>query len=193
MTESDTPAVPETPVTPTTPETLSVPEIPSAPTAPVMAPPVTDAATMGGPAEPAPVTRRPGKRSPDGKYFLGTGRRKSSVARVRIATSGNGFTVNGKPYNEFFRLERDQKDMLAVLEKTRTNGKVDVSVTVHGGGTTGQAGAIVLGLGRALATMDPNLEGELRDNGFLTRDPREVERKKPGQAGARRRFQFSKR
>jgi small subunit ribosomal protein S9 len=157
-----------------------------------MAPPVP-APPSAGSAEPTAAPRRPGKRSPDGKYFLGTGRRKSSVARVRIAAGGTKFEVNGKPYTEFFRLERDQKDIMSVLEKTNTNGKVGVSVTVHGGGTTGQAGAIVLGLGRALATMDANLEGELRDNGFLTRDPREVERKKPGQRGARRRYQFSKR
>jgi len=190
MTESETPATPETPAAPEAPAT---PEMPPAPTAPVMAPPVP-APLTGDVAEPAAAPRRRGKRSPDGRYFLGTGRRKSSVARVRIAPGGSsGFVVNGKPLDEYFRLERDQKDVMSVLEKTRTAGKVDVTVKVHGGGTTGQAGAIVLGLGRALATMDSNLEGDLRDNGFLTRDPREVERKKYGQRGARRRYQFSKR
>jgi small subunit ribosomal protein S9 len=184
MTESELP----------TPEMPAAPAVPPAPTVPVMAPPVFSA-PLGGPAEPVAAPRRRGKRSPDGRFFLGTGRRKASVARVRIspAAGGSSFVVNGKPYNEFFRLERDQRDILAVLEKTRTDGKVNVSVTVHGGGTTGQAGAIVLGLGRALATMDSTLEGDLREHGFLTRDPREVERKKYGQSGARRRYQFSKR
>ena len=82
---------------------------------------------------------------------------------------------------------------MAVLEKTGTAGSLDIFVNARGGGYTGQTGAIILGLGRALLAYDPNLESTLRENGFLTRDAREVERKKYGQPGARRRFQFSKR
>ena len=82
---------------------------------------------------------------------------------------------------------------MAVLDKTNTKGSVDVFVNTNGGGFTGQAGAIILGLGRALAKYDPSLESILRDNGYLSRDPRKVERKKPGQPKARKRFQFSKR
>ena len=82
---------------------------------------------------------------------------------------------------------------LTVLDKTNTKGSVDVFVNTNGGGFTGQAGAIILGLGRALAKYDPSLESILRDNGYLSRDPRKVERKKPGQPKARKRFQFSKR
>lgn len=128
-----------------------------------------------------------------GGYWWGTGRRKASVARVRVRPGTGQITVNEKPYTEFFRLERDQNDVLAVLKKTSTTSSVDVNVRVHGGGTTGQAGAIVLGIARALNRFDPNLEPILRDNQFLSRDPRRVERKKYGQPGARRRFQFSKR
>ena len=94
---------------------------------------------------------------------------------------------------DYFSEERDHNDLNNVLGQTNTLGKVDVYVNVRGGGFTGQAGAIILGLGRALRAWDGGLEQTLRDNGFLTRDPRVVERKKPGQPGARKRFQFSKR
>ena len=93
----------------------------------------------------------------------------------------------------FFNEERDQKNLIAVLEKTSMVGSVDIHAKVNGGGYTGQAGAIILGLGRALRNYDISLESTLRENGFLTRDPRKVERKKPGQPGARKKFQFSKR
>ena len=96
-------------------------------------------------------------------------------------------------YASYHNGERDRKDLQTVLEKTRTTGTVDVHVNVVGGGFTGQSGAIVLGLARALNRYDPTLEPILRDNNFLTRDPRRVERKKYGQPGARARFQFSKR
>jgi len=93
----------------------------------------------------------------------------------------------------YLNAERDHKDLMNVLQKTNTEGALDVYVNVRGGGFTGQAGAIILGLGRALNVYDASLEPILRANGFLSRDPRRVERKKYGQPGARKRFQFSKR
>lgn len=126
-------------------------------------------------------------------WWWGTGRRKTAVARVRIRPGSGEFRINNRDLDVFFTEERDRKDIRTVLEKTNTRGNLDVRVKVHGGGFMGQAGAIVLGLGRALQDYDDNLESILRDNGFLTRDAREVERKKYGQRGARRRFQFSKR
>jgi small subunit ribosomal protein S9 len=128
-----------------------------------------------------------------GNWWWGTGRRKTAVARVRIRPGEGKFTVNDKDMDKFFTEERDRNDINNVLEKTNTKGRVDIVVNAHGGGFTGQAGAIILGLGRALKKFDPSLEPILRDNHFLTRDSRKVERKKYGQAGARRRFQFSKR
>lgn len=143
----------------------------------------------------APDIASPPVRTPPsaGNWWWGTGRRKTAVARVRIRPGDGQFTVNEKEMVKFFNEERDRNDILNVLEKTGTRGKVDVIVSTHGGGFTGQAGAIVLGLGRALKRYDQTLEPILRDNNFLTRDSRKVERKKYGQAGARRRFQFSKR
>lgn len=140
-------------------------------------------------ATPAPVSHAPSA----GNFWWGTGRRKTAVARVRVRPGKGDFLVNKRPYTEFFKEERDRNDVLNVLKVTNTEGKVDVFVNVHGGGFTGQAGAIVLGLARALRRYDGSLEPTLRDNDLLTRDPRKVERKKYGQPGARRRFQFSKR
>ena len=128
-----------------------------------------------------------------GQWSWGTGRRKSAVARVRIQAGDGKLLVNKRPYDEYFTEERDRKDLMNVLHKTKTAGGLNVFVNVRGGGYTGQAGAIILGLGRALRKYDETLEPILRDNGFLTRDPRKVERKKYGQPGARARFQFSKR
>ncbi|MHC4217727.1 MAG: 30S ribosomal protein S9 [Planctomycetota bacterium] len=128
-----------------------------------------------------------------GQWWWGVGRRKSAVARVRIRPGDGKFFVNKRSYDKYLNEERDQNDVMTVLQKTKTVGSVDVHVNVRGGGYTGQAGAIVLGLGRALRKYDESLEPILRDNGFLSRDPRKVERKKYGQPGARRRFQFSKR
>jgi small subunit ribosomal protein S9 len=133
------------------------------------------------------------RRPPDGQWWWGTGRRKTAVARVRLRSGSGKFVVNERPYDQYFTEDRDRADLMGVLKKTRTNGTVDVHVRVQGGGYTGQAGAILLGLGRALKLYDQKLEPILRDNGYLTRDPRKVERKKAGQPGARRRFQFSKR
>ncbi len=126
-------------------------------------------------------------------YIWGVGRRKSSVARVRIAPGSGKIAVNGRTLNEYFTAERDRKAIFGPLEVTNTGGKMDIFVNATGGGQSGQTGAIVMGLGRALAKYDNSLEVPLRNAGFLTRDSRMKERKKYGQRGARRRFQFSKR
>src|SRR5213595_691237 len=133
------------------------------------------------------------EKQPPRTYTWGVGRRKSAVARVRIATGSGKIQINGRELNDYFTAERDRKAIFGPLEVTSTGGKMDVFVNTTGGGPTGQAGAIVLGLGRALAKYDNNLEAALRNAGYLTRDSRMKERKKYGQRGARRRFQFSKR
>ena len=138
---------------------------------------------------PAPVPTGPDAHG----WWRGTGRRKTAVARVRIKSGTGEFKVNNRDLDVYFCEARDLKNIRNVLEKTGTMGAVDIFVNAHGGGYMGQAGAIILGLGRALMKYDTSLEPILRDNGFLTRDAREVERKKYGQPGARRRFQFSKR
>jgi small subunit ribosomal protein S9 len=135
--------------------------------------------------------QRDRKQMPGG-YWFGTGRRKTAVARVRIKPGEGKMTVNDRPGNEYFPILRHQRDIAAPLEVTETK-KMDVFVNVVGGGPSGQAGAIRLGLARALAHYNHELEHTLRDNGFMTRDSRQVERKKYGRSGARRRFQFSKR
>ena len=133
-------------------------------------------------------------RSADAQgWYWGTGRRKTAVARVRIKGGTGAVEVNGKEFAEFFVEERDRQLIMAVLEKTGLKGKVDVKVNACGGGTTGQCGATLLSLGRAVMNFDSTLEPILRENAFLTRDARKVERKKYGQDGARRRYQFSKR
>jgi len=135
----------------------------------------------------------PAAPAPKPSYVWGVGRRKTAVARVRIAPGSGKIAINGRELNDYFTAERDRKAIFGPLEVTNTGGKMDVFVNADGGGPTGQAGAIVMGLGRALAKYDPSLEGSLRQGGFLTRDSRMKERKKYGQRGARRRFQFSKR
>ena len=133
--------------------------------------------------------------APAGKqsWIWGTGRRKSAVARVRIAPGSGKIEINGRPLNDYLTSERDRKVIFGPLEVTNTGGKMDIFVNASGGGPTGQTGAILMGLGRALAKYDVSLEGALRSSGYLTRDSRMKERKKYGQRGARRRFQFSKR
>ena len=128
-----------------------------------------------------------------GGWTHGTGRRKTAVARVRVRPGTGKFTINKREVDNFFSEPRDRNDAYAALDVTETKGKVDVAVTVVGGGATGQAGAIRLGLSRALKRYDETLELSLRKVDFLTTDARQVERKKYGQSGARRRFQFSKR
>lgn len=124
---------------------------------------------------------------------MGTGRRKTSVARVRIREGSGKFTINGREVSEYLPMERDQRMIEAPMRATETFGKVDVWVRVKGGGSTGQTGAIILGIARALQAKQPEFHHILSDGGFLTRDSRMVERKKYGLRKARRSFQFSKR
>lgn len=128
-----------------------------------------------------------------GDWNNGTGRRKTSVARVRIAPGSGKITINDRELNDYFSREPDRKAIFAPLEAANIAGKLDIWVNAHGGGTTGQSGAIVMGLARAIMKYDPSTEPALRNAGYLTRDSRMKERKKYGQRGARRRFQFSKR
>jgi len=125
--------------------------------------------------------------------FLGTGRRKTSIARVRL-TSGTGkITVNGRAFDNYFPTDTLRVQATQPLTVTGTADKFDVRVNVTGGGPSGQAGAVRHGLARALLTADANLRATLKAEGLLTRDPRMKERKKYGQPGARKRFQYSKR
>ena len=127
------------------------------------------------------------------KDALGTGRRKTSVARVRIRPGEGKITINDRSVEEYFNNENDRKNVMAALEATQKNGAVDVVIHVHGGGISGQSGAIKLGIARALKVYDTELEPALRQNNLLTRDGRMKERKKYGLRGARRGTQFSKR
>ena len=126
-------------------------------------------------------------------YTWGLGRRKSSVARVRIKPGSGVFLVNGKAMKEFFPTLQNQLRAEAPLEATETSGTYDVFCNVNGGGVTGQSDAVRMGLARALNTVNPGFDEMLRDRGLLTRDSRMKERKKYGRRGARRGFQFSKR
>ena len=130
---------------------------------------------------------------PKGGYWWGTGRRKSSVARVRIKPGSGKFVVNKKELDDYFKREQDRSSVMAPLKAVKAEKLFDVFINVKGGGTTGQSGAALLGIARALKKYDDSYLPMLRDGGHLTRDPRMVERKKPGQRGARRKFQFSKR
>ncbi|MFG0292389.1 MAG: 30S ribosomal protein S9 [Phycisphaerales bacterium JB065] len=148
-------------------------------------------------SDPVAVTAAPEKPDAHG-WWWGTGRRKSAVARVRLKPGNGDIKVQisrkvTKTVDEYFTEMRDRNDAIASLKVTNTFGKMDVVVRLSGGGYMGQAQAFRLGIARALKKYDPNLEGVLREHGYLTRDAREVERKKYGMAGARRRFQFSKR
>ena len=126
-------------------------------------------------------------------FSWGVGRRKSSTARVRVTPGSGKVSVNGRELNDYFHNERDRKAVFGPLEATSYGGKIDVFVNADGGGSTGQSGAIVLGLARALVKYDGGTDAALRENSFMTRDSRMKERKKYGQRGARRKFQFSKR
>lgn len=125
--------------------------------------------------------------------FLGTGRRKTSVARVRLAVGSGKITINGRALENYFTTEVLRGVVTQPLNVTQTAGKFDTRVNVAGGGPSGQAGAVRHGIARALLQADPNLRPTLKSDGLLTRDPRMRERKKYGQPGARKRFQFSKR
>ncbi len=177
MTEAETAALPDLP---------DLPELPDAPE-------IGEAVAV----RPLGIAATPDA----GGWVWGTGRRKASVARVRIRPAEHpkndggkpGFLINGKEVDAYFSEPQHQADCVAPLKATDTLGKLDIRVTAHGGGITGQSGAILLGIARALKGYDPTTETTLRDNNFLSRDPRRVERKKYGQPGARARFQFSKR
>jgi len=122
-----------------------------------------------------------------------TGRRKEAVARVRLAPGAGGFRVNGRDMTEYLKRDSLVRIVLQAFNVTNLAGKYDVEARVHGGGLTGQAGALRMALARALAREDVSLRGVLGREGMLTRDARMKERKKYGQPGARKRFQFSKR
>lgn len=125
--------------------------------------------------------------------YIGTGRRKKSTARVRLTAGTGKITINGKSADEYLLRETLRMVIRQPFEATQTLGKFDVDVTVAGGGTAGQAGAIRHGISRALLKFDIALRPVLKKGGFLTRDPRAKERKKYGQKGARRKFQWTKR
>jgi small subunit ribosomal protein S9 len=127
------------------------------------------------------------------KVSLATGRRKTSVAQVRIIPGNGNIIVNKIDFFDYFPLEVNRKDALKPLEVTQTVGKFDIIAKVHGGGKSGQTGAMQLALSRALVNFNEELKSSLRGAGLLTRDPRMVERKKYGLKKARKRFQFSKR
>ena len=127
------------------------------------------------------------------QYYEGIGRRKSSSARVRVSKGKGDFIVNGRPVDEFFPRLGDKELILSPLEDSNLLNAVDVSVLVKGGGVTGQAGAVRMGLGRALVLMNPDLDRAMRNGGHLTRDPRVKERKKPGLKRARKAPTYTKR
>lgn len=127
------------------------------------------------------------------QQYHGLGRRKTSVARVWLRPGTGKFMVNGRVLNEYFPRLSSQQHVQEPLIAAQQQGRFDVLCNVDGGGLTGQAGAVRLGIARALLQVDPELRAALRERRLLTRDPREVERKKPGRPGARKRFQFSKR
>ncbi len=134
-----------------------------------------------------------GKKDKISGDSLGTGRRKSSVARVRVRQGSGKIIINRKPIDDYFVNDQDRQAINATLAAADHAGKVDVLVRVSGGGMTGQSGAVRMGLARALVSFDESLHDVLREGGYLTRDSRMKERKKPGLRGARRGVQFSKR
>ena len=125
--------------------------------------------------------------------YYGTGRRKSSIARVFLRPGSGEFRVNDLPFDRYFVTETQRILARQPLVTTETAGNFNIVATVNGGGVNGQAGAVKMGIARALLQFNPELRGRLKAEGFLTRDSRAKERKKYGQKGARKRFQFSKR
>lgn len=151
------------------------------------------AATVSSVVTTAPQAKTK-KQTPDaGGFIWGVGRRKSSVARVRIKPGSGKILVNKKELKDYFRLSQDQETAITPLVVCDAKDRFDVFINVSGGGTTGQAGASLLGIARALSNFDESFNATLRAENLMTRDGRMKERKKPGQRGARRRFQFSKR
>ncbi|MCD6339483.1 MAG: 30S ribosomal protein S9 [Verrucomicrobia bacterium] len=129
----------------------------------------------------------------EAKEFVSVGRRKSAVARVRMKPGAGRIRVNGRDFETYFPVETYRVTALQPLVAANLEGKFDIRVNVAGGGLSGQADAVRHGIARALLQYDPSLRPALKERGLLTRDPREKERKKPGQPGARKRFQYSKR
>ena len=153
----------------------------------------TAATAAPPPATPQPAIK-PGKSDTiKYGYWWGVGRQKSSVARVRIKPGTGKLLINKRDLNNYFKRAQDRSAVLSPLKAVGGEGAFDIFINVRGGGTTGQAGASLLGIARALKSYDDSYLPALRDGGYLTRDPRMVERKKPGQSGARKRYQFSKR
>ena len=126
-------------------------------------------------------------------YIWGTGRRKSAIARVRLSPGTGLLTINRRPIEKYFLTEQDRNNAVEPIYQTRAMGRFDLFITCTGGGLAGQAGAVRLGIARALLQADPTLEIKLRQERLLTRDPRMKERKKYGLRGARRGVQYSKR
>lgn len=127
------------------------------------------------------------------RYYRGTGRRKSAMARVRLYPGNGSISVNDKPVEEYFSRQRDISHLTEPLKATATQDSFDITIKVEGGGISGQAGAVRHGIARALLEANPNLRPTLRKGGFLTRDPRAKERKKPGLKRARKAPQYTKR
>ena len=125
--------------------------------------------------------------------YIGTGRRKCSVARVRIKPGKGEFVINGKPYEEYFTRDAHRISIMLPLTVCGQEGKFDIWARINGGGRSGWADALKLGIARALEKYNPDFRGDLKAGGCLRRDPREKERKKYGQKRARKKFQFSKR
>ena len=125
--------------------------------------------------------------------YIATGRRKNSIARIRIMAGEGKVTVNGRPFAAYFPRESNRLIIMQPLETAKADKTVDIFVNVNGGGLSGQAGAVKQGIARALVKMDANLKADIKKAGFLTRDSRMRERKKYGRKRARRRFQFTKR
>ena len=125
--------------------------------------------------------------------YIATGRRKTAIARVRMTPGSGKIVVNGRPFEDYFKTIALQNSILRPFEISKTVNTFDVKVNADGGGVAGQAGAVRMAVSRALLEANPEYRTDLKADGLLTRDPRMKERKKPGQPGARKRFQFSKR
>ncbi len=151
-----------------------------------------EAALTGDSEDEEPASRAPAKVEGDSR-FLATGKRKNAIARVTLLSGSGKIEINGRPIEEFFPRPLHQTTARQPLVTTGYEGSVDVRVRVHGGGVSGQAGAVRHGISRALIEVDPELRGELKKRGFLTRDARAKERRKAGLKKARKRPQFSKR
>ncbi len=192
-TPAETPATPaETPAAATPAPDAEAPatETPAAETAAPEAP-AADAAAA--PATPEPATETPAAPIDPTQWVWGLGRRKSSIARVRVRKGSGTVTVNKRPFETYFPRNQDQREALAPMRAAKAEQTFDVHINVKGGGHAGQAGAVRMGLARALVGIEPSYEKKLRDENHLTRDARVKERKKYGRKGARARFQFSKR